>query len=66
MKVCPIEIKSYEPDKSSGVYSHPALNNLLEDHQEIKDSWVFGINNVKRENDRIQMFPIYMIDFVRQ
>lgn len=66
MKVCPIEIKSYEPDKSSGAYSHPALNNLLEDHQEIKDSWVFGINNVKRENDRIQMFPIYMIDFVRK
>ena len=65
MVVTPIEIKSSEPDKTTGFYSHPALNNLLDRHNEIKESWVFGLTNVKSENDRIQMFPIYMIDFLR-
>ena len=66
MTIIPIEIKSSKPDKRTECYSHPALNHLLDDHQEIKESWVFGINNVKKENDRIQMFPIYMIDFLRK
>ena len=66
MTVIPIEIKSYEPNKSTGFFTHPALNNVLRSHQEIKESWVFGLNNVKTEKDNIQMFPIYMIDFVRK
>ena len=66
MNVIPIEIKSYEPDKKTGLFSHPALNNLLQAHGEIKESWVFGLNNIKKENDNIQMFPIYMIDFIRK
>ena len=65
MTVIPIEIKSCEPERKSGFFSHPALNHLLEHHKEIKEAWVFGLNNVKKENDTIQMFPIYMIDFVR-
>lgn len=65
MTVIPIEIKSFEPDKK-GIFSHPALDNLLDAHKEIKDSWVFGISNVKKESDRIQMFPIYMIEFVHR
>lgn len=64
MTVIPIEIKSFTPDKKTGTFSHPALDNLLDAHKEIKDSWVFGISNVKKESDRIQMFPIYMIEFV--
>ena len=64
MNVIPIEIKSHEPDKTTGNFSHPALNHLLDHHKEIKEAWVFGINNVKKENDVIQMFPIYMIDFL--
>ena len=64
MTVIPIEIKSFVPDKKTGIFSHPALDNLLDAHKEIKDSWVFGISNVKKESDRIQMFPIYMIEFV--
>lgn len=66
MTVIPIEIKSYEPNKSTGFFTHPALNNVLKSHQEIKESWVFGLNNVRAEKDNIQMFPIYMIDFVRK
>ena len=64
MEIIPIEIKSCEPDKKTGLYEHSALNKLLDSHPEIKESWVFGLNNVSKENDRIQMFPIYMIDFV--
>lgn len=64
MQIVPIEIKSYEPYKSSGFFEHNALNNLLEAHKEIKEAWVFGINNVKKENDVIQMFPIYMTQFI--
>ena len=66
MSVIPIEIKSIRPEKATGFHHHPALNHLLQDHQEIKESWVFGINNVEKESDRIQMFPIYMIDFLRK
>lgn len=64
MKVIPIEIKSIAPKKESDLFTHPALDNLLSAHKEIKESWVFGLCNVKKENDRIWMFPIYMIDFV--
>ena len=65
MKIIPIEIKSCEPDKKTGLYEHSALTKFLEDHKEIKESWVFGLSNVKNENERIQIFPIYMIDFVK-
>ena len=63
MKIYPIEIKSGETNKD-GLYSHNALDKLLLAHDEIKEAWLFGINNVQKENDRIFMFPIYMIDFV--
>lgn len=66
MKVIPIEIKAGKPDKKSGLYSHLALNNLLISHKDINDSWVFGLTNVKKENNNITMFPIYMIEFVRR
>ena len=66
MTVVPIEVKSYEPDKSTGFFSHSALNNVLRAHEEIKESWVFGLNNVKEEKNNIHMFPIYMIDFIRK
>ena len=66
MTVIPIEIKSYAPDKKTGYFSHQALNLLLESHKEIKESWIFGLNNIKKEGDNIYMFPAYMIEFVRK
>lgn len=66
MEIIPIEIKYCKPDKSSGYYEHSTLNKLLEAHEEIKESWVFGITNVKKENEKIQTFPIYMIEFVQR
>lgn len=66
MEAIPIEIKSYSPDKKSGRFNHAALDNLLEAHQEIKQAWVFGINNFKQESSKVSNFPIYMIDFVRR
>lgn len=66
MSVLPIEIKSIAPKKVDGVFSHPALDNLLNTHKEIKEAWVFGKCNVKQENDRVWMFPIYMIDFLQK
>lgn len=65
-KIIPIEIKSFEPDKKSNIYKHPALDNLLAAHEEIEEAWVFGINNVKKEKDKVYMFPIYMVDFIRK
>ena len=64
MKIIPIEIKSSKPKKSTGLYEHSVLTKLLSAHEEIEEAWVFGINNVIKENERIQMFPIYMIEFV--
>lgn len=66
MNIIPIEIKSGSPNKNNELYSHPALNNLLEAHKEIKEAWVFGKTNVKKENSVIQMFPLYMIEFVQK
>ena len=66
MNIIPIEIKSSKPNMNTGLYEHNALNNLLSAHEEIKESWVFGLNNVKQENDRIWMFPIYMTEFIRK
>ena len=66
MNIIPIEIKSSKPNINTGLYEHNALNNLLSAHEEIKESWVFGLNNVKQENDRIWMFPIYMTEFIRK
>ena len=66
MNMIPIEIKSSKPNINTGLYEHNALNNLLSAHEEIKESWVFGLNNVKQENDRIWMFPIYMTEFIRK
>ena len=65
MNIMPIEIKSCKPDKNTGLFEHSALTKLLDAHDEIKEAWVFGINNVLKENDKIQMFPIYMIEFVK-
>jgi len=65
MNVLPIEIKSTMP-KKTGLFTHPALDNLLNAHQEIKEAWIFGKNNIQKENDRIWMFPIYMIDFLQK
>lgn len=65
MEIIPLEIKSYAPDKNSNKFEHAALDNLLEAHKEIKEAWVFGINNVRKEDKNIQMFPIYMADFIR-
>lgn len=66
MAVYPIEIKSGKPNKKNGYYEHSALDNILLVHKEIKESWIFGVNNVKKEKEGIYMFPIYMIDFVRK
>lgn len=66
MAIIPIEIKSYRLKKNAKSYSHPSLDNLLEAHEEIKESWVFGLTNIHQESDRIYQFPIYMIDFVRK
>ena len=64
LKVIPIEIKAHGPDKQDGEFSHPALTNLLIDHPEIKESWLFGHTNIRYETPKICLFPIYMIDFV--
>ena len=64
MSIYPIEIKSGKPDKKTGLYEHAALDNVLASQDKIKESWVFGLNNVQKEKDGIYMFPIYMIDFV--
>lgn len=63
MNIYPIEIKSGLPNKN-GIYLHPALNNLIEKHPEINSAGVFGISNIKKENERIMMYPIYMISFL--
>ncbi len=64
MAIIPIEIKSFKLKNNVKSYSHPALDNLLIAHEEIKESWVFGLTNIYQESDRIYQFPIYMVDFV--
>ena len=63
MNIIPIEVKSGNPNKHE-LYSHLALDNLLEKHKEIKESYVFGISNIKQENEKIMMYPIYMSNFI--
>lgn len=60
--VLPIEIKSGKL-KESTYYNHSALNKLVSLYG-IKNAYVFGQGNVKREDEVITEFPIYMIDFV--
>lgn len=59
----PIEIKS---GKSSEMrhYDRTALNNLLKLY-DYEEAFLFGEGNVKKENEKVTEFPIYMIDFVR-
>ena len=64
-KIYPIEIKSGKMGRFNR-YFHPALDNVLSVHKEIEEAWLFGINNIQKENNTIIMFPIYMIDFVRK
>lgn len=66
LNIVPLEIKSGKPKSNTKLYNHPALNNLLMAHKDIKEAWVFGKCNIKRENDVIHTFPLYMIDFVRK
>lgn len=63
--VFPIEIKSGKGGEEF-VYRHKALDRLLETHQEIKKSYVFGNTNVFHESERIANYPIYMIEFLRK
>ena len=65
-KIIPLEIKSGEINKKIGLYEHKALNNLLAVHKEIKEAFLFGKCNVKKENSTITMFPLYMIEFLRK
>ena len=59
----PIEIKS---GKSSEIryYNRTTLNNLLKLYV-YEEAFLFGEGNVKKENEKVTEFPIYMIDFVR-
>ncbi len=59
----PIEIKS---GKSSEMryYNRTTLNNLLKLY-DYEEAFLFGEGNVKKENEKVTEFPIYMIDFVR-
>lgn len=61
-KVLPIEVKSGKPNETS-YYDHAVLNNLIELH-DIKEAYVFGDCNYKKETDVIHQFPIYMIMFL--
>lgn len=63
--VLPIEIKSGDPNRN-GNYAHNALNHLLNNHPEIENAFLFGQTNIRRENERITYFPIYMLDCLRK
>lgn len=45
-------------------YNRTTLNNLLKLY-DYEDAFLFGEGNVKKENEKVTEFPIYMIDFVR-
>ncbi len=59
---CPIEIKSGKPDLMN-IYNHVALNNLIKLY-DIKQAFLFGETNVIKENDKITVFPLYMVSFL--
>ncbi len=63
-EVLPIEIKSGKPNDMQ-VYNHSALNKLINLYSP-KISYVFGDCNVKKENENIWQFPIYMIMFIKK
>ena len=59
---CPIEIKSGKPDLMNA-YNHVALNNLLKLY-DIKQAFLFGETNVIKENEKITLYPLYMVSFL--
>lgn len=59
---CPIEIKSGKPNEMN-CYNHAALNNLLKLY-DIKEAFVFGETNLKKESDKITQLPLYMVSFL--
>ncbi|HBX24844.1 MAG TPA: hypothetical protein DEF61_00910 [Firmicutes bacterium] len=61
-EILPIEIKSGKPNNMN-YYNHVALTNLIKTYN-IKESYLFGECNVKKENEYIYQFPIYMISFL--
>ena len=66
MEAFPIEIKSGKSSKTSGLYFHAALDNIMNAHKEIKNAFVFGICNIQNESGGIINYPVYMIDFLKR
>lgn len=62
--VLPIEIKSGKANEQL-IYNHCALNNILKTYP-IKNAYVFGETNIKKESNIITLFPIYMISFIEK
>lgn len=61
--VIPVEIKSGK-SREMRSYNHAALNNLLKLY-DYNEAFLFGEGNVKKENEKVTEFPIYMIGFIR-
>ena len=62
--ILPIEVKSGETNQTN-TYNHNVLNNLIKLY-DIKNAYVFGDCNIKKETDVIYQFPIYMISFIKR
>jgi len=60
--VLPIEIKSGKPNQMN-VYNHRVLSNVMKLY-EIKEAFLFGECNVRKESERVWNFPIYMVSFL--
>lgn len=61
-EVLPIEIKSGKPS-SINQYNRGTLNNLMKLHG-LKEAFLFGNGNTRKESESITSFPIYMIGFL--
>lgn len=65
LSVLPIEVKSGKSGRN-GLYSHHALDIMLNKHPEIKEAYLFGQTDCTEENSRIKYYPVYMADFLRR
>lgn len=63
--IIPLEIKSGRAPRSSGIYAHAALDQLLSSHPEIHEAYVFGNGNIRKESEVLYSLPIYFVEFLR-
>ena len=63
-EILPIEVKSGKPNEMN-YYNHCVLNKLISNYN-INNAYVFGMTNIKKENDFIYNLPLYMIAFIKK